>query len=112
MVLHLRTDGAGFIGSNRAGALIARGERIRVLDELSVGRLEKLPPGAEFIKGCITDAALVRGTMQGVAGRFHLAAIASVAGSNEARRGKHRANQASTIAATDATRAEGPALAR
>lgn len=39
---HLITGGAGCIGSELAGALLARGETVRVLDNLSSGRLEHL----------------------------------------------------------------------
>jgi UDP-glucose 4-epimerase len=107
MALYLITGGAGFIGSHLADALIARGDSVRILDDLSTGKRQNLPPGAEFIEGDVADAALVRRAMQGVAGCFHLAAIASVARSNEDWLGTHRANQTGTVAVMDAARAEG-----
>ena len=57
MALYLITGGAGFIGSHLADALIARGDRVRVLDDLSTGKRENLPRGAEFIEGDVADPA-------------------------------------------------------
>jgi UDP-glucose 4-epimerase len=42
------TGGAGFIGSHVADALLARGHRVLIVDDLSSGRKENLPSGAEF----------------------------------------------------------------
>ncbi|HEX5760752.1 MAG TPA: NAD-dependent epimerase/dehydratase family protein [Thermoanaerobaculia bacterium] len=42
------TGGAGFIGSHLADAFVAAGHRVRVLDDLSSGRRENLPAGAEL----------------------------------------------------------------
>jgi UDP-glucose 4-epimerase len=42
------TGGAGFIGSHVAEALVAEGYRTLVLDDLSTGRRENVPPGAEL----------------------------------------------------------------
>src|SRR5690606_11938718 len=44
----LVTGGAGFIGSHVADALVARGYRVHVLDDLSGGRRENVPAGATF----------------------------------------------------------------
>jgi len=107
MALYLITGGAGFIGSHLADALIARGDKVRVLDDLSTGKLENLPRGAEFIEGDVADAATVQRAMQGVAGCFHLAAIASVARSNEDWLGTHRTNLTGTVTVLDAARAAG-----
>ena len=38
MALYLITGGAGFIGSNLTKALIAQGQQVRILDNLSTGR--------------------------------------------------------------------------
>ena len=40
----LVTGGAGFIGSTLVDELIARGQRVGVLDDLSTGRVENLGP--------------------------------------------------------------------
>ena len=75
----LVTGGAGFIGSHVADALIARGHRVTVLDDLSGGYRENLPPAAAFIQGSITDAGLVEGLFRDNSFDFvfHLAAYAA-----------------------------------
>ena len=59
----LVTGGAGFIGSNLVDALLARGERVIALDDLSSGRRENLAgalaAGAELIEGDVADAGTV-----------------------------------------------------
>ena len=47
----LVTGGAGFIGSHIAEKLIARGDQVIVLDNLSNGRREHIPAGAVFVEG-------------------------------------------------------------
>jgi UDP-glucose 4-epimerase len=49
------TGGAGFIGSNIADALIAKGHRVVVIDNLSRGKKENLNPKAKFYKLDIRD---------------------------------------------------------
>lgn len=53
----LVTGGAGFIGSHVADAFLARGDRVWVLDDLSVGREDNVPPGAELVVADIADPA-------------------------------------------------------
>ncbi len=60
MALHLIIGGAGFIGSHLADALIARGDRVRVLDDLSTGKRGNLPRGAEFIEGDVVNVCTGR----------------------------------------------------
>lgn len=79
--LYLVTGGAGFIGSHIAEALVKRGERVSVLDNLMTGKRENLAHLAgqvEFIEADIRDAAATRQAMEGVNIVYHEAAIPSV----------------------------------
>jgi UDP-glucose 4-epimerase len=74
----LVTGGAGFIGSHVAEALVAGGEEVVVLDDLSTGKRENVPDGAELVEGDIREHqeelfAAVKPTVC-----FHLAAQADV----------------------------------
>jgi UDP-glucose 4-epimerase len=51
----LVTGGAGFIGSHVAEALVARGEEVVVLDDLSSGKRENLPEGVELVEGDVRE---------------------------------------------------------
>ena len=51
----LITGGAGFIGSHVAEALVARGEDVVVLDDLSSGKRENLPDGVELVEGDVRE---------------------------------------------------------
>jgi nucleoside-diphosphate-sugar epimerase len=79
--LSLVTGGAGFIGSHLVEALLRRGDRVRVLDNLSTGKrgnLEQFASSIEFIEGDIRDLATIRRAVEGVGVIFHEAAIPSV----------------------------------
>ncbi len=102
MALYLVTGGAGFIGSHLGDALLARGHQVRVLDDLSTGKRENMDPRCELLVGDVADPAAVRQAIQGCAGVFHLAAVASVQRSNEDWLGTHRTNLSGTIAVLEA----------
>ena len=72
------TGGAGFIGSHVAEALVALGEEVVVLDDLSTGKRENLPEGAQLVEGDIREPQeeLFAGVKPDVC--FHLAAQADV----------------------------------
>src|SRR5262249_21105061 len=77
----LVTGGAGFIGSHIVDALVERGLQVRVLDNLSTGRLENLEQSREkvdFIEADLTDATAVARAVTGIDCIFHQAALASV----------------------------------
>jgi dTDP-L-rhamnose 4-epimerase len=81
----LITGGAGFIGSHLADALLARGDRVRVLDTLSsqvhgdaCERPDYLSADVELVKGDVRDPAAVRGALDGVDVVYHFAAIVGV----------------------------------
>jgi UDP-glucose 4-epimerase len=100
----LVTGGAGFIGSHLCEALLARGDAVRVLDDFSTGRRENLPSNVAMIKGDVADPAAVRNAVEGVAGCFHLAAIASVERGVTDWLGTHRTNLTGAITLFDAIR--------
>ncbi len=77
--LALITGGAGCIGSELAGALLAKGWRVRVLDNLSTGRYAHIEPYAgnpdfEFRAGDVLDLSTVLSAMFGVEMVWHLTA--------------------------------------
>ncbi len=53
----LVTGGAGYIGSVVAAQLVAAGHEVTVLDDLSTGFADAVPPGATFVKGTLRDGA-------------------------------------------------------
>ncbi|HEY7017402.1 MAG TPA: NAD-dependent epimerase/dehydratase family protein [Gaiellaceae bacterium] len=74
------TGGAGFIGSHVADALLARGDRVAVVDDLSSGKRERVPAGAELHRIDIRDASAMRALASDLRPQaiFHLAAQADV----------------------------------
>jgi UDP-glucose 4-epimerase len=100
----LVTGGCGFIGSHLTLALLARGDQVRVLDDLSTGSRANLAPGAELVVGDIAEAATVQDALAGCDGCVHLAAIASVERGVRDWAGSHRVNLSGTIAVFEAAR--------
>jgi UDP-glucose 4-epimerase len=104
MTKYLVTGGAGFIGSHLCEALLARGDQVRVLDDLSTGRRSNLPAAVEPIVGDVADPTAVQHAVDGVAGCFHLAAIASVERGVNDWLGTHRTNLTGAVTLFDAIR--------
>lgn len=60
----LITGGAGYIGSHVAWAALDAGRDVVVLDDLSTGLREAVPPAAAFVRGDVTDTATVARTLR------------------------------------------------
>ncbi len=98
--LWLVTGGAGFIGSHIVAELVRRGERVRVLDNLSTGKLDKIAAvraKIQFIKGDITRPADCAKACQGAAYVLHQAAIRSVPKSMDRPQPSNEANVTGTL---------------
>jgi UDP-glucose 4-epimerase len=93
----LVTGGCGFIGSHVVEALLSRGHQVRVLDDLSTGHIENLPPGLELLVGNVADQEVVRAALRDMDGCFHLAAISSVERSREEWLRTHTINLSGTV---------------
>jgi UDP-glucose 4-epimerase len=104
----LITGGAGFIGSHLAEQLLATGNSVRVLDNLSTGKRANLSTHAqlEFIQGDIRDRNLVLDAVRGVQAIVHLAAVASVQASVDDPTGTHETNFDGTLHLLEAARQE------
>ncbi|HYE01682.1 MAG TPA: NAD-dependent epimerase/dehydratase family protein [Phycisphaerales bacterium] len=77
----LVTGGAGFIGSHLTELLLARGDRVVVIDDLSTGRRDNLPahPDLEFLHADLAAALAQRGPALGPLDQvYHLAAAVGV----------------------------------
>ena len=108
--MHLVTGGAGFIGSHIAEALVARGERVRIVDNFSTGRVENLRgfgDRIDLITGDLTDPDVARACMHGVEVVYHQAALPSVPRSVSDPIATHHANVTATLNVLEAARHEG-----
>lgn len=77
----LVTGGAGFIGSHLVDALVTAGALVRVVDDLSTGKLENLADSwdrIEFIEGNLAEFGVCRRAVEGMDFVSHQAAIPSV----------------------------------
>jgi UDP-glucose 4-epimerase len=97
------TGGAGFIGSNLVDALVARGDEVVVVDDLSSGKRGFVNPQATFLEADIRDGI----DAAGAAVVFHLAAQADV--QTSVRRPDHDAavNVVGTVKVLEAAREAG-----
>jgi len=77
----LVTGGAGFIGSHIVARLVARGARVRVVDNFSTGtesNLFAVRDDIELVRGDLCDPEVCGKAVEGIDIVFHLAALASV----------------------------------
>src|ERR671935_2648653 len=101
------TGGAGFIGSHVADALVARGDEVHVLDNLSSGRRENVPGGARLHEGDIrSDVDAVFDEVRPEA-CFHLAAQVDVRVSVERPEYDAEVNVIGTLRVLEAARRHG-----
>ena len=106
----LVTGGAGFIGSALARALVARGDRVRVIDNLSSGRRENLADinkDLELIEADLRDEAALTGALDGIELVFHEAAVPSVPRSLVDPIASHDANATGTLKLLQAAKRAG-----
>lgn len=97
----LVTGGCGFIGSHIAEALVKQGYKVRILDDLSTGKLENLATitahNIEVTIGDVADRSTVEKAVQGCEYIFHQAAIASVPKSVQDPIGTEKVNYGGTL---------------
>jgi UDP-glucose 4-epimerase len=109
----LVTGGAGFIGSNLVDALLARGDRVTVIDDLSTGKrfnlAAALERGAQLQVADVRNAEQIAEIFAAVRPQlvFHLAAQIDVRYSVEHPAGDATSNVLGTIAVLEAARAAG-----
>jgi UDP-glucose 4-epimerase len=106
----LITGGAGFIGSHLTDTIMAAGGQVRVLDNLSTGKLENLPKDKnsfEFIRGDIQEWETVSDCVRDMDAVVHLAAVASVQASIDQPVETHRTNFDGTLNLLEASRIHG-----
>lgn len=90
MTRWLVTGGLGFIGSHLCETLLARGDEVRIVDDLSDAPYPKICkraneaalrrdyPSIDIVEGCITSRELVTRAAHGTDGIIHLAGLAGV----------------------------------
>ncbi|MGZ8447253.1 MAG: NAD-dependent epimerase/dehydratase family protein, partial [Candidatus Deferrimicrobiaceae bacterium] len=84
-MFYLVTGGAGFIGSNLASSLLAKGRRVRILDNFLTGKKENIAGLAErygeafeLVEGDLRDLGVTRRAAEGVEYVLHQGALPSV----------------------------------
>ena len=106
------TGGAGFIGSNLADELIARGVEVVIVDDFRTGWREFLAaavdrPGVRIVEADVLDEAALRDAFTGCDWVFHLQANADVRrGLEHPRRDLHQ-NTIATAGVLEAMRSQG-----
>ncbi len=107
MATYLITGVAGFLGSHLADALLARGDAVRGLDNLSTGKLTNIPAHVDFIEADLADDAAVARACRGVDVILHQGALPSVPRSIQDPRPSHLANIDGTFNVLEGARAAG-----
>jgi nucleoside-diphosphate-sugar epimerase len=110
MAVYLITGIAGFIGSSLAEALVARGERVRGVDNFLTGKRENLTPfldKIDFREADLRDVDAMRAACEGVDIIFHEGALPSVPRSVKDPVPSHESNTNGTFNLLNAARAAG-----
>jgi len=99
MATYLVSGGAGFIGSHLVEELVRRGERVRVVDNLSTGKRQNIAhlSSVEFVEGDLADLDVAQRAVAGIEYVLHQAAIPSVPRSVEDPITSNRANIEATL---------------
>lgn len=103
---YLVSGGAGYVGSVVTAELVAGGHDVTVLDDLSTGHRDAVPPGARLVETSITDAGDVLGA-EAYDGVLHFAARSLVAESVDKPEAYWNNNVVGTVALLDAVRTHG-----
>jgi UDP-glucose 4-epimerase len=103
----LVTGGAGFIGSHLVDALVARGDDVVVLDDLSTGYAGNVSPAARLVEGDVADRPTTETAVAGAELVFHLAAARAVLRSVLDPLTTDRVNTSGTLNLLESSRAAG-----
>lgn len=103
----LVTGGAGFIGAAVARGLVARGDEVVILDDLSAGRQDAVPKDANLVVGDIRDTGALHRALEGVEVVFHHAAVKSVPRSMDEPALVHDVNATGTLCLLQAAESAG-----
>lgn len=107
----LVTGGAGFIGSNLVRRLLADGDSVVVIDDLSTGFAENLEGlNIDFVHASILDQNALMSAAKGAEAIVHLAALGSVPRSVANPVASHAANATGTLMVCEAARHVGAYL--
>jgi UDP-glucose 4-epimerase len=107
----LVTGGCGFIGSHLAEALVKQDYKVRILDNMSTGKMKNIAAfsskNVEVLQGDVADFGTVEAAVVGCHYVFHEAAIASVPKSVDDPIGTGKVNYGGTLNILEAARKAG-----
>ncbi len=72
------TGGAGYIGSITANRLLREGHEVTILDDLSTGHREAIPPSASFVEGRVQEPGPLEAALRGADAVVHFASLSLV----------------------------------
>jgi UDP-glucose 4-epimerase len=103
------TGGCGFIGSHICELLLEEGHEVKIIDNLSTGRLVNIEhlkhfKNLTFVQADISEYPAIESHFKGIDWVFHIAALADIVPSIEQPLTYHRANVDGTIAVLEASR--------